>query len=176
MEPHELLVDQVGRVRDLVVEVVDDLDLETAHRRPLGRGNPIVWLLWHAARVQDDHVAGLSGQVQAWATSWAGRFDLPLDPEDFGYGHGPEEVDAVRVDDLELLVDYHEAVHERTLSYLRRLDPATGGGPAELDRVVDDSWDPPVTAGVRLVSVVGDCLQHLGQAAYVKGLLPRSDG
>ncbi len=170
MDTHTLLVDHVGRIHELVVDVVEGLDLETAHRRPLDRGNPIVWLLWHTARVQDDHVAGLAGEEQAWV-GWASRFDLPLDLEDFGYGHGPEEVDAVRVDDLDLLVAYHAAVHERTLSYLRRLDPAKGVGPEELDRVVDDAWDPPVTAGVRLVSVIGDCLQHLGQAAYVKGLL-----
>ena len=28
-----------------------------------------------------------------------------------------------------------------------------------------------MTLGVRLVSVIGDDLQHVGQAAYVKGLL-----
>lgn len=170
MDIHALLVDHVGRIHELVEDVVEGLDLEDAHRQPLDRGNPVVWLLWHTARVQDDHVAGLSGEQQAWA-GWAARFDLPLDLEDFGYGHGPEEVAAVRVTDLDLLVAYHAAVHERTLSYLRRLDPETGVGPDELDRVVDDAWDPPVTAGVRLVSVIGDCLQHLGQAAYVKGLL-----
>jgi hypothetical protein len=68
------------------------------------------------------------------------------------------------VESLETLVDYHEAVHRLSLAYVESIDPA------ELDRVVDRHWDPPVTAGVRLVSVLGDCLQHLGQAAYVKGL------
>ena len=56
-------------------------------------------------------------------------------------------------------------MHQLTLAYLSRVTSE------ELDRVVDRRWDPPVTAGVRLVSVVGDCLQHLGQAAYVRGLL-----
>ena len=39
------------------------------------------------------------------------------------------------------------------------------------DRIVDERWDPPVTLGARLVSVVNDDTQHVGQAAYVKGLL-----
>jgi Protein of unknown function (DUF664) len=43
--------------------------------------------------------------------------------------------------------------------------------PEDLERVVDRRWDPPVTLGVRLVSVADDCLQHAGQAAYVRGLL-----
>lgn len=168
MDTRELLTDHVERVRELYAAARADLDLATAHQRPAVAGstggNPIVWLLWHTARVQDDHVAGLAGTDQAWA-AWESRFHLPLDSGDIGYGHSSAEVDGVRVDDLDLLVDYHRAVHDLSLDYLARVDAD------ELDRVVDDHWDPPVTAGVRLVSVIGDCLQHLGQAAYVKGLL-----
>ncbi len=164
MKTSELLVDSFDRVRELYVGTLDDLDRETAHRRLEGVGNPIVWLLWHTARVQDDHVAGLSGQPQAWNDGWSQRFALPFDEGDIGYGHSSAEVDAVRVDDLQALADYHQAVHRASLAYVERLDAE------ELDRVVDRSWNPPVTAGARLVSVLGDCLQHLGQAAYVKGL------
>jgi hypothetical protein len=165
METAELLTDAFGRVRELYVETARDLGPEAAHRRLEGSGNPIAWLLWHTARVQDDHVAHLSGVPQAWRTGWSDRFLLPFDEADIGYGHSSDDVDSLRIERLDDLVDYHEAVHRLTLDYVGRLDPA------ELDRVVDDSWDPPVTAGVRLVSLLGDCLQHLGQAAFVKGLL-----
>jgi hypothetical protein len=37
--------------------------------------------------------------------------------------------------------------------------------------VVDEAYDPPVTLGVRLVSVLSDDLQHVGQAAYARGLI-----
>ena len=166
MDPRELLTDQFERIRELYAGIADGLDAETAHHRPEGTGNPIAWLLWHTARVQDDHLADLSGEQQAW-TEWSARFDLPFEPGDIGYGHTSAEVDSVRIDSFEELAGYHRAVHERSLEYLRRVDAT------ELDRVVDERWDPPVTAGVRLVSVVGDCLQHLGQAAYVKGLPTR---
>ena len=169
MDARDLLVDQFGRIRELFTDLPDDLDLEVAHRRPGGTGNPIVWLLWHTARVQDDHVAGLSGGKQAWHDGWAGRFDYPFDRGDIGYGHSSDDVEAVRVEDLQVLVDYHAAVHQLTLAYL------DGADADELDRVIDRNWDPPVTAGVRIVSLVGDCLQHLGQAAYVKGLPPSAD-
>jgi hypothetical protein len=164
MDTSELLIDSFGRVRELYVATAADLDPEAAQRRPEGAGNPIVWLLWHTARVQDDHVAGLSGAQQAWHAGWFEKFDLPFDRDDIGYGHTSQEVDAVRVDRLQDLVDYHEAVHRLSLEYAERADAD------ELARVVDRNWDPPVTAGVRLVSVLGDCLQHLGQAAYVRGL------
>ena len=54
---------------------------------------------------------------------------------------------------------------------------ASPGGPVvasvtaeELARVVDTNWDPPVTASARLVSIIDDCAQHLGQAAYLRGI------
>jgi uncharacterized damage-inducible protein DinB len=166
MDTSELLVDSFDRIRELYAATPDSLDLEAAHHRPQGAGNSIVWLLWHTARVQDDHVAGLSGGRQAWHDGWAEKLDLPFDRDDIGFGHSSADVDAVRVERLEDLVDYHAAVHQQTLAYLDRVDAD------ELDRVVDRNWNPPVTAGVRLVSLVGDCLQHLGQAAYVKGLPP----
>ena len=163
METSELLSDHFERIRELYADLAADLDSETAHVRPDGTGNPIAWLLWHTARVQDDHVAGLAGVDQAWQ-QWEGRFDLPFDRGDIGYGQSSADVDAVRIPDLQLLVDYHAEVHRLSLDYASR------AGATELDRVVDEQWDPPVTAGVRLVSLLGDCLQHLGQAAYVKGL------
>ena len=108
-------------------------------------------------------MAGLAARPRR-GRSGRPRFGLPFEDGDIGYGHTSEEVDQVRIGSLEDLVDYQRAVHELTLDYLARVDDD------ELDRVVDDRWDPPVTAGVRLVSLLGDCLQHLGQAAYVKGL------
>jgi uncharacterized damage-inducible protein DinB len=164
METSALLTDSFGRIRELYVEIAGDLDPGTAHHRPEGTGNPIAWLLWHTARVQDDHVAALAGADQVWHDGWVERLDLPLDPDDIGYGHSSADVDSVQIERLHDLVDYHQAVHQRTLEYVERVDAA------ELDRIVDRHWDPPVTAGARLVSIIGDCLQHLGQAAYLKGL------
>jgi hypothetical protein len=166
MTPAELMTDHFERIHALFADAVEGVSVEDAHARP-GGGNSLTWLLWHATRIQDDHVAGLSGGDQAWA-SWRDRFDLPLDDWDHGYGHSSEQVDSVRVDDLSLLVEYQDAVHQQTLAYLQ------GADEAGLDRVVDEHWDPPVTAGARLVSIVGDELQHLGQAAYVKGMLGSS--
>ena len=71
----------------------------------------------------------------------------------------------MRVPSAQLLLDYAGAVHERTTQFLRSLTDE------DLDLVVDRRWDPPVTLGVRLVSVLADDLQHAGQAAYVRGLL-----
>jgi hypothetical protein len=90
---------------------------------------------------------------------------LEPDPDNHGYGHTPEQVAAVRPERPEVLLEYLEAVDARTSAMLESLTPA------DLDRIVDRRWDPPVTLAVRLVSIADDNLQHAGQAAYVRGLL-----
>lgn len=163
----QILVDAFGRVRDRVIDLTDGLTDEIATYRPDPGANSIAWLIWHLSRVQDDHVANLAQVEQAWAT-WRERFGLPFSTWATGYGQGPQQVAAVRVSG-DLLAEYHRAVHELTMSYLEDLTSE------ELDRIVDTRWDPPVTTAVRLVSVIGDTLQHLGQAAYVRGLASRRD-
>ena len=163
-----VLRDAFDRVHEELPSVVDGLATEALLWRPDAEANPIGWLVWHLSRVQDDHLAGVGEMEEVWtAGGWADRFELPYPTDTIGYGQSADEVAAFRVDGPALLLGYHQGVHELTSDVLGRLDPDG------LDRVVDDSWDPPVTAAVRLVSVVNDVTQHLGQAAYLRGLVER---
>jgi uncharacterized damage-inducible protein DinB len=162
----EVLTDAFGRIRGVVHQVVEGLTPDQLAFRPEGRANSIAWLVWHLTRVQDDHLAGVVGTDQVWTSDgWVDRFGLPFGPSAIGYGQTGDEVAAVTVESGELLTGYHDAVHARTIEIVR------GWTGDELDRIVDESWDPPVTLGVRLVSVISDALQHAGQAAYVRGLI-----
>jgi uncharacterized damage-inducible protein DinB len=162
-----LLEDAFGRVRDVVHEVVDGLSAEQLTYRADSDANTIAWLVWHLTRIQDDHVARAAGTEQVWiAGRFVERFHLPFSPVATGYGHSSVDVGAVRVDGG-LLTRYFDAVHDQTVRYVAGLTDA------DLDRVVDDAWDPPVTLGVRLVSVIADDLQHAGQAALIRGLAER---
>jgi uncharacterized damage-inducible protein DinB len=165
MTSAELLQDAFGRVRGVVHDVVEGLTPEALAARLSETANSIAWLVWHLSRIQDDHLAGITGADQIWTSSgWAERFGLPFDVWDTGYGHGPGEVAAVRAD-ADLLLGYHDAVYDNTVRFLGTVTDA------DLLRVVDENWDPPVTMGVRLVSVISDDLQHAGQAAFGRGLL-----
>jgi uncharacterized damage-inducible protein DinB len=160
-----LLADAFTRIGDDAASVVDGLSPEQLARRVSPGANPIGWLVWHLLRVQDDHVADVAGTEQVWtADGWRDRFDLPYEAAATGYGQSADEVAALETTS-ELLAGYAAAVTAATQSWL------TGLEDDDLDRVVDDAWDPPVTLGVRLVSVLGDDLKHLGQAEYVAGLL-----
>ena len=160
----DLLRDAFTRLIEHADELTDGLSDEVSTYRPTPEANTIAWLLWHSARVQDAQVADVAGVDQVW-DGWVHKFGLDLPDDDTGYGHSPEDVGKVRAG-AELLAGYYRAVHEMTLGYIATLDAD------ELERVIDENWDPPVTAGVRLVSVIDDCAQHLGQAAYLRGIAP----
>ncbi|MDQ0820801.1 hypothetical protein QFZ79_003174 [Arthrobacter sp. V4I6] len=164
MKANEVLLDAFGRIRETVAATLEGVDDESLVRRPAGTGNSIAWLIWHLGRVEDAQVAAAGGLEQVWISQgFAGRFELPLPERDTGYGHSTGQVDAVQAAP-ELLLEYYDAVHRQTVELLETL------GDDDFDRIVDTRWDPPVTLGVRLVSTIADCLQHVGQAAYAKGL------
>jgi DinB superfamily len=166
MDIASLLLDLYGRIPPLAEAAVEGLDAEELRRSPEPGANTIGWLVWHLARVQDHHVSELLGEQQVWAGGdWARRCGLEPDPANTGYGHSAEEVRAVQPESASVLLGYLGEVDARTTGMLEGL------APGDLDRVVDERWDPPVTLGVRLVSIADDCLQHVGQAAYVRGLL-----
>ncbi|MER6425057.1 DUF664 domain-containing protein [Streptomyces sp. NPDC001137] len=166
MHAKDILIDGFNRIQEEVHAAVEGLGPDDLSARPLEAGNAIAWLVWHLTRVQDDHMADAFGLDQVWlAQDWEKRFGLDLPRRDTGYGHSSAKVAKVRVDSGDLLTGYYDAVHEQSLGALREL------AAKDLERIVDENWDPPVTLGVRLVSILSDDLQHVGQAAYVRGLL-----
>jgi uncharacterized damage-inducible protein DinB len=166
MDVAALLLELYGRIPPLAHEVVSGVEPSQLTKAPGPGVNTIAWLVWHLTRVQDHHVAEILDAEQIWVSGgWAARFGLDPDPSDTGYGHTAEQVAGVRPMDADVLLGYLDAVDARTRATLSELTAA------DLDRVVDRRWDPPVTLGVRLVSIADDGLQHLGQAAYARGLL-----
>jgi uncharacterized damage-inducible protein DinB len=167
MDHTDLLVDALTRIRDLVHATLHDLPAGYLTARLDPEANTIAWLIWHLTRVQDDHIAEVAGQEQIWlADRWCDRFALPFDARAIGYGQSPAEV-AQLTASADLLTGYHDAVCAETIDVIR------GFSGADLDRIVDHRWNPPVTLGVRVLSVICDDLQHVGQAAYVRGVLTR---
>jgi len=167
MDVSDLLLDAAGRVTDQVPDVVGGLDVDELAWQPEPGANSIAWNLWHLTRVADEYAAGYLGTEPRWtAGGWHERFALPFAPEVHGYGQTAEEAAQVRVS-ADLLSGYYAEVAPVLAGYLSTLDAAA------LDQVVDESYDPPVTLGVRMISIVDDMVQHIGQAAYLRGMLDR---
>lgn len=164
-DPADIVIDALDRVRDGVADLLDGLDADDLAWRAAPSANPIGWLVWHLTRVQDDHLAGLTGSPQVWDAARAQALGAPYDVDDIGYGQSSEQVAALRVTDPTALLSYQQDVHDRSVEIVRGLSED------DWSRVVDDQFDPPVTLAVRLVSVINDTTQHLGQVGFVRGLL-----
>ncbi len=168
MDHTALLGDVFDRISEHVAEILDGLEPADLTWQPADGANPIGWLVWHLSRVIDAQIADVAGIEQVWVGGdWAKGFGLEPDPGNSGYGHSPAQVATVRPRDAKVLGAYFTRVAEQAEDYLVTLSSD------DLDQVVDEHWDPPVTLGVRLVSIVDDAIQHAGQAKYVKGLLSR---
>ena len=82
-----------------------------------------------------------------------------------GFGHTTEDVAAFKSPGNDVFLAYHNAVMDRSKTYLRTLSKS------DLERELDEPWFQPLpTVGVRLVSILEDSLLHAGQAAYIRGL------
>ncbi len=166
MDHIALLTDAAQRPLDAARQVLDGLTPDALHAMPQGRGNAIAWLLWHSARQQDVQLAEMTGADEVWLTGgWAERVGVPRAAGDSGFGDSPEQVAALRVADADALLAYFAAVVDAVVAHVAGLSPA------DLDDVVDTSWTPHVTRGVRLVSIIDDAVAHIAQAAYARGLL-----
>ena len=170
-ESTSLLLDAIERISQEVHAVVVGLGPDQLGARIAPDANSIAWLIWHLTRVQDSHLCELAQQEQVWISGgWFGRFGLPFDTDATGYGQSSRDVAEVRDVDGEQLIGYFEAVHDQTTRIIGELKAA------DLASVVDETWDPPVTLAARLVSVISDDLQHVGQAAFIRGLLEQQFG
>ena len=168
MESADLLIDAYGHIKRIVHQAVDGLDTAQLAWRPEEGANSIAWLVWHLTRIQDGHLSTTTGDEEAWITNgWAEKFGKAADKAINGQGDGIEEVGALQAD-AETLLGYHDLVHGRTAMYLANMESG------DLERVIDTSYDPYVKAGVRLVSVIQDNIQHAGQARYLRGIIDRT--
>ena len=169
MEIHDLLLELYGRIPEHVHQAVDGLTVEELTATPEPGCNPIGWIVWHLTRVQDHHVAELLDQPQIWESGdWARRFGVDPDPQNTGFGHGPEEVAAIRPEGPEVLAEYYAAVAARTDDLVRTLD---------LDvsfPLPEAPWFPPgAQRSVRraLMHIAAETAQHAGHADILRETL-----
>jgi len=164
----QLVMDIFDRIAGQLEQVLEGLAPEELNRQPAQGANTIGWLTWHLTRSHDRNMSEVMEKEQLWISdNWYARFNRAPDPAETGVGHSPEQMAAFRVPDGETVMEYHRAVLERIREYID-----SGLSEDELER---ESYSPTFKSSSpvlrRITGVINDGLQHLGQAAYVRGLI-----
>ncbi|WP_422742741.1 DinB family protein [Micromonospora sp. WMMD754] len=159
----------VHRTQRELLAVLDGLEPDLLDRAAKAGTNSIGWLLWHLTRSHDRNISELRGSQQVWLSDgWHARFGRGADPSDTGYRHSRAEAAAFQSPAPELVVAYHRAVVDMIDHYLDA---------ASLDelsrRVASPTLGDTATVQDRLVGLLADGLQHVGQAALLRGMLER---
>ncbi|MFN0071367.1 MAG: mycothiol transferase [Chloroflexota bacterium] len=167
MNVNDVLIDGYSRISQILNRSLPGLTAEQLIYRPAEEANSIAWLAWHLTRIQDKHLSDLAARPQEWITGgWHTKFEKPAEPADTGQRYTSEQVATIKPTDPQLLLDYHDAVFQRSVAFIKPLTPE------DLDREINEpQYDPLPTVGVRLVSVIVDNIQHAGQVAYLRGLI-----
>ena len=165
MEGNAIVIDALGRIQNTIRRVLDGMTPDQLYYRPAENSNSTAWVIWHLTRVQDHHISDMGGLEQLWTSDgWHARFGMEADVKNTGTGHTPGDVAKIRPD-AETLQSYYDAVYERTKTVLSSLTSE------DMDRELDEpQYNPLPTVGVRCASIISDNTQHVGQAAYIKGL------
>ena len=168
MEWQQLIMDIFERISQELEGVLDGLTVDEINQQPRPDCNSIGWLAWHLTRSHDRNMSELMGKEQLWISDgWHAKFNRPANPAETGVGHSSEEAAAFKAPDSNTLLEYHQAVLERIQDYVNNTLSET-----ELKREsVSPTFGNVNPVRRRLAGVIWDGLQHVGQAAYVRGLL-----
>ncbi|MFC1918530.1 DinB family protein [Chloroflexota bacterium] len=168
MQCQQLIIDIYERISQELEQALDGLTVDDLNQQPCPGCNSIGWLTWHLTRVQDNAIANLLGEEQLWIKdNWYDMFNRTPDPKDTGFGHSLEDAAAFSSPDASTLFEYHRAVLGQSKRYItNKLSEI------ELNREFDNPVNPDVTnVRTRLMRVINDNMQHLGQVAYIRGML-----
>jgi uncharacterized damage-inducible protein DinB len=150
---------------DGLTKAVDGLTPAELRWQPTLASNPIAWIVWHMARVEDRWVNRvLRSDVEIWTRDgWHEKFGM--DAEAHGFGETPDQVRAKPDLAISDLLAYFEAVRQSTLEYLARMTLAD----------LAATYTHPRRSGITGAWILGHILveesQHLGQVAYIRGMI-----
>lgn len=165
MNAAELYLETIKRSDESLKRALEELSVEELQNQPAGPGsNPIGWLVWHLTQTRDSIIAGVAGEPTIWERDgWGARFGMEGELPRFV----PADVHTFDPKSFETLVGYFDAVAEHTAQVIGRLSEADAA------RLVESTIPgrPPQSVGSRLSAVLNDNIQHIGQVAYLRGLI-----
>jgi hypothetical protein len=165
MSAADLYLDALRRSDEGLKRAVEDLTGEELRNQPAGTGsNPIGWLVWHLTRTRDSIIASINGAPTVWdGGGWASRFGMEGELPRFM----PDNVHTFDPKDFETLMGYFDEVAGQSAKVVEALSDE------DMSRMVESAVPgrPAQPVVARLGVILNDNIQHIGQVAYLRGLL-----
>ena len=170
MDWRDLIIDGYNRIFEILDPALKGVSQGELNQQPKPDTNSLGWTIWHLARGQDAQIADLAITDQLWIKDgWHKKFNRAADPSDTGFGDTSEQVAAFKSPTAKVMLEYCHAVVTASLRYLKSVDEK------ELNRTLDEPYDPKPTVGTRIVSIMADSLIHAGEVSYIRGLIKGTD-
>ena len=150
---------------------LDGLTDDELRYQPALHANFIEWIVWHMARVEDRWVNLVLRQDEdIWVTrGWYERFGMASD--DYGREDTAEKMRAMPRTDINEMMQYYREAREVTLEHLDSMSLE------DLDRLfLHPRRGIEVTGAWVLGHILVEESQHLGQVAYLRGLMRGING
>ena len=144
---------------------LEGLTTEDVRKQPAGEGsNPISWLVWHLTRTRDNISSSIVGRKPLWESEgWGAKFGMSDGIPSFK----PDNVHTFDPKSIETLTGYFEAVAANSLKIIEGLQES------DMSRMVESTIPgrPAQPVVGRLAVILNDNIQHVGQVAYLRGLI-----
>ncbi len=164
-----MLKSQLSEYMEELELALDGLTEEERRYQPTPQSNHIDFIVWHMARVEDSIVnRRLRHDRHIWERD--GRHKrLGLPREGIGEGLSTEQAAALPPFSLAKLLKYYSSVRRETLLFINSLTND------DLDRISDPER-PYWTFAAILGHLIVEEAQHVGQIAYIRGILRGIEG
>ena len=154
---------------------LEGLTPEQLRWRPTPTANHILWTVWHLTRVEDAWINWyLSDNGERWKVKgWAEKFGLPA-RDRWGFGDTPDQVGAFPDVPANVVSGYRADVMESAQLVIRSLSTTDLERTNAHHNPFNPRPAPTFTWVLARISV--ECSQHIGQVAYIRGLMPEQEG
>lgn len=163
MNTNEYIILCMNRAKDMLNKSIQGLTLDQALIFPSQQSNNIVWIIWHMTRGFDRRISLIAGDEQTWISEkWYIKYNLPNSASDLGIGHTMNDVKKIIPNNISVLTEYYESVHNKMLKLLNDNQKIS------FNNIIVETEN---TQKYELMRMVAGTLQHVGQINYIKGLI-----
>ncbi len=146
-------------------KALDGLSISELEWQPSLESNNIIYLIWHMGRVEDNWINQIiGGNENVWIKNgWNKKF--PFDESDYGKGYNKQDLATLPRMDKDEIMKFYEEQRSESITVIKNLNDEDLA--KEYKRLTGE-----LKSGYWILGhVLVEESQHLGQIAYIRGMM-----